>query len=223
MVTLTVVTNSLAAEVDGSHRLYVSTVGEDKTPVEPSDRSDPLRMRDHAAVVDAKKVLGLGKVPITFASCSSRNFRTAPDYSVSAGTRAYMIEYSMADGEKGIAAIVHELAHVFQVEQAGGWGALRKLPTLQIELGADFLTGFVFRFASRKLEIDLFQRFVALQALYVENSSEAHGSPAKRNNAFRRAYFGPLHELSSGVSGDPQAANIKFNDDVFSEIKRYEN
>ncbi|MFO1219648.1 MAG: hypothetical protein U1E89_14875 [Burkholderiaceae bacterium] len=126
------------------------------------------------------------------------------------------MSYPLEAGGRYLAPIVHELAHVMQMRIAGGLAALRAsgLDSRQIELGADFLAGFVFSEALRHVDIDEFQNNLSLIGSYYERTDEAHGTPAQRVSAFRigAVRAPPYHEF------DVQTASRYFGANDYTRV-----
>jgi hypothetical protein len=114
-----------------------------------------------------------------------------------------------------LAPFTHELAHVLQIEMAGGLKPLQdSLESKRIELGADFLTGIVFSYALKEAGLREFQRNLSLIGLYRDSSSNAHGSPGQRTFAFRRGVFFNFANIGMNV---PRAIQ-EFQEIIYGEI-----
>ncbi len=175
---------------------------------------DPLHLASQPAVLASIKALGLSGVPLTLIGCREAPFLTRPGKSPYA--RSYEILYPL--GQKSIESyfspITHELAHVFQSELAGGIGKLTlETRSLQRELGADFLTGVLFKNASNIAAIQ-FQMTVALMSLYRELDENAHGTPVQRNSAFRQGVYLKFSDFGK----DFRKANDEFQENRYGSI-----
>lgn len=126
-----------------------------------------------------------------------------------------------------VGALTHELAHVYQLRRAGGTAALRqelggsqelteaqkRVVRERIELGADFLAGYVIRNYVIGASRADFQTSVALVGDYDDTTGGNHGTPEERTAAFRTGYY------YSGAANDVDAANRYFQRDGFGSIK----
>jgi hypothetical protein len=175
---------------------------------------DPLHLAAQPAIRAAIGALSLSKVPIAFIGCKEAPFFTR--LGRDALTRSYEIVYPIMQvpAETYVPPVTHEVAHVFQSELAGGMANLfLTTRSLQRELGADFLTGVVFKNASR-VDGATFQTTVALMALYREKDENAHGTPVQRNAAFRSGAYLKFSEFDR----DFKRANQEFQDNRYALI-----
>ncbi len=141
-------------------------------------------------VARARTVMGLKDINVLFLLCDSTGFLTKRSPS---GT-VYTIRYpTLDDARRYKAPIIHELAHVLQLERSGGMSALSQSlngSTPRIELGADFLAGVVYkRLWPTDDDTFEYQSDVQLLGSYHLEDAERHGTPADRNSAFRLGYF----------------------------------
>ena len=172
---------------------------------------DRLDIRHQPQMIQAARGLDIDIETIRFQTCNSPSFNTAMVGS------AVTVNYPTAmPFGKIVGALTHELGHVYQLRRAGSTANL--LGELgnsreRIELGADFLAGFVFRnFVSGATRAD-FQTSVALVGDYDDAAGPGHGTPEERVAAFRTGYY------YRGAPGDVNAANRYFQRDGFGSIK----
>ncbi|MGK7870553.1 hypothetical protein [Falsiroseomonas sp. E2-1-a20] len=143
-----------------------------------------------------------------------RGCQEAPFEVVSLRTPAnrFRINYPIARNvgdDSYIAPITHELCHVQQIRSAGGILQLRQTvqnSSARIELGADFLTGVLYKKYLEKVgaggqqrNLRQFQHSLDLLGSY-RSDEGSHGGPVHRIHAFRRGFFfqefqRPLPEL----------------------------
>src|SRR5690606_38242874 len=63
--------------------------------------------------------------------------------------------------------------------------------SLSIELGADFISGIVYKLSKQGININTYQQNLTLRGRYKECNTDAHGSWLQRTNAFRTGAFLP--------------------------------
>lgn len=169
---------------------------------------DPIGLMDDS---DIQALLGAFNIPpseLGFEGCEAGKFSTKQ-----VGER-FLIQYPLGDEISYIAPIAHELAHVWQSRNAGSMAMLmaENLASIkQIELGADFLTGIVFK-ESEAFTKNMFQTSLSLSGRYVEKDAEAHGTPAQRISAFRYGYFAPPFE-------NLRDANEEFQANIYGKLQ----
>lgn len=162
----------------------------------PCADQDPLMLRVNTKIGLARHALGISASHITFRGCVGQPFKTYVDSNTKNGDRNYVITYPSETEDPYLAPIVHELAHVMQLEVAGGSkeavrGA-RQNTSLRVELEADYLTGMVFSQALKSDGTAAFQHSQIFAGMFKEMESDAHGTPSQRNSAFRQGYFQPI-------------------------------
>lgn len=168
-------------------------------------RSDPLHVAALRDLSIAIKALALPADRIQFQGCAKTVFKTAYLPGATAASRRYKIYYPILDQpyQNYVAPLVHELAHVYQIETTGDADKLlqryanRLLP---IELGADFLTGIVARYYLVGARPNLFGDNLQLVGLYRESDVQAHGTPDQRIGAFRFGYFMSASKFRSQIA-----------------------
>lgn len=156
---------------------------------------DPLGLAAMPQVQEAVASLTLTGVQINFIGCPEGRFEILMGIKDSPSRVAYAIYYpnkerSQFSLEEMIAPIVHEVAHIFQSEQYGSIGKLRSHQCIErIELGADFLTGFIFANVLRLEDKALFQTNLSLAGDFDKTHPQNHGTPSYRASAFRMGYY----------------------------------
>lgn len=194
-----------------SNCLYSATVGASKRVVVPCGDEDPQNLGKNKDIQGALRAFGIDPRSIRFRACDDGRFSASPD---ARPPFRYVISYPRRLTAVPIAPIVHELAHAFQMEHAGGLESLRTRPSLQVELAADFLTGLVLSRHLKHVSVMEFQANLALIGLFEELPITAHGTPAQRVAAFRR---GVNYELNLPTI-DFRTAHEDFYADEFSRI-----
>jgi len=147
--------------------------------------------------------------------CRGQKARLTPVRNRKDQVTGYVLHYP-DEADPNFAAIVHELAHAFQVETAGGWDKFFAggRESLSMELGADYLTGAVFQNLKPQPNANLFAHYLAAYAIYFE-TADAHGEPAQRNAAFRLG----LKSRDYETLGSYSRMEARFEDDVLPGLK----
>lgn len=170
--------------------LYSVTVGSEATPVLPCIDADPLKLAEDTDVRTVMQLFGIHLNKVRFKGCTNSRFSVTPDVKSEAGDQRYIVTYPIDIVQSYVAPITHELAHILQMEIAGGLDPLRDAFTSKrVELGADFLAGIVFSNSLLHIDINRFQHNLSLMGQYVELDVDAHGSPSQRNAAFRTGAY----------------------------------
>jgi hypothetical protein len=172
--------------------LHSFAVGGRALQAVPCRDADPLGLAKNVDIAKVTRALNIRSELVRFRGCDDGLFSTAEEQvsGSSQATTRYVITYPSGSRTDFLAPITHELAHVLQIEMAGGLKPLQdSLESKRIELGADFLTGIVFSFALKEAGLGEFQHNLSLMGLYRDSSSNAHGSPTERTSAFRRGVF----------------------------------
>jgi hypothetical protein len=187
------------AAQDSRQWTYLSgvTVGEDSRPVELCEPGDPLGIADNQDIASAIRYLAIDPDDIRFNGCPRGEFAVGLD-PLRADGRGYLIMYPVDVGDRFVAPVTHELAHVLQIQVAGSMSILQAQNSKRIELGADFITGIVFHalfesdirtdmrgLAAAKRRRGEFANNIRLTGSYIEESGDAHGDPSDRSTAFR--------------------------------------
>jgi hypothetical protein len=204
----------LKASSDSGACLFSKTVVE----LPPSGCSgDPLDIRHRQSTDVMVNAYGISNVAINFIGCRDVAFKTQPD---EAGpTRGCTIYYpSGYEQSIYLAPLAHELAHVFQLQDAGGLESLQhKLSSLRIELEADFLAGVIFKNFLTDSNAESFHTNLDLIGKFREFDSSKHGTPAQRASAFQRG----LNLRFSDYKMNMRALHAKFQNDIFGEILHF--
>jgi hypothetical protein len=178
---------------------------------------DPLSLAQDSDVLKIKSALGLQDVKIVFKGCMPGRFSTA-QRGPTAAMRSYVITYPVPEHGPAIgylAPIAHELSHVLQIEIAGTLESLQQSQTSKrIELGADFLSGILYKQALGEGKVNDFQHNLELIGLYYERNAEAHGTPEQRITAFRRGIYFQFDEVNRQI----HQAVEEFQRNVYGEI-----
>jgi hypothetical protein len=195
--------------------LYATTVDERPVPTEPCSDKDPQNLSSDPDIEKVMRALGIQPHRVRFRACTRFATKdTGPNGPVEAPR--YVVSYPSGRVKLYLAPVTHELAHVFQLEAAGGYrGGLERLTSKRIELGADYLTGIVFSQVLQDLELGEFQQNLALMGGYYETDEEAHGTPGERDRAFRRGLRLPFGSMKR----DYRRANEDFQANVYGEIR----
>ena len=168
---------------------------------------DPLGLAKLEPISVAISALRLQIRDIEFVGCPKALFATGHPSKY----RIFYPSTAPKSLEEYVPPLIHELGHVYQLSHFGSTRAAltERYKLIQIELGADYLAGFI---AGRYLDNSEMGEFAAslrISGLYRESSSEAHGTPTQRTAAFRFGYF-----ASAGHnSGSIDAAYMDFDDD----------
>ena len=155
---------------------------------QPTCVADPLNVRIERQLAEAARGLKLDPARLRFQACPGRRFATAMagtiiTISYPAGTRTF---------PQVLGALTHELAHAYQLSRAGSMEALRSQlggSIERIELGADFLAGFLIRHHISGASRADFQASIELVGAYDDLSGASHGTPEERSAAFRTGYY----------------------------------
>jgi hypothetical protein len=126
-------------------------------------------------------VLGIPNDAVKFKACPGGRFSARPSGNT---TAPYIVEYPSEAKSGYLSPITHELAHVFQMQKAGGLEPLRRnFETRKIELGADFITGLVYSKMLSHMKLADFETNLELAGSYRVDAT--HGLPTHRTTAFR--------------------------------------
>ena len=204
---------------DTSHGcLYAVTKGPEKTPVVPCVNADPLNIADDPDIRNVMKALGIELGKVRFKGCKNIRFSVNEDRMPARAGQVYLITYTNEAEQSYVALITHELAHVLQMEMAGGYRPLRDaFISKRIELGADYLTGIIYSNYLKNNNINQFQHHLSLLGQYLELDEDAHGTPSQRSGAFR---FGLFFDFTT-VDRDIRKASENFQFDVYGQIIQF--
>lgn len=195
--------------------LYAFTAGDDDTPISPCDAVDSRGLANDPDVRKTIRALGLDGQKIRFRGCTNTPFFAAQEAAGTGHGMRYVINYPSELQETYIAPITHELAHVLQMEMAGGLVPLREeFESRRVELGADFLTGIIFKQALSHVNLNTFQTNLAVIGKYRERDDRAHGTPEQRTGAFRSGVFMQFDDINR----DMRKANLHFQRNVYGRV-----
>lgn len=187
------------------------------------DGTDAVGLAHDPDVIKAIAALDLQGEDIKFRGCEGGVFSTV-DLS-DEKSASFRISYPLPNDEIAnapkpqgktpyLAPITHELAHVLQLKQKGGYKELtRNREKLSVELAADFIAGLVFSKSARPDPslINSYQQNLALVGRYNEDVAEAHGSWPQRTHAFRRGVF-----IADALTS--LAADSAFETEIFPDL-----
>jgi len=157
------------------------TQGDEKTPIEPCGADDKGIGTD-LRVLAVMRIFNIAPNVVVFQACPGGRFSAMPDGN---DAKRFLVRYPSTAKSNYLAPIVHELAHVVQMRNAGGLAALDpKENSRRIELGADFLAGLAFNMSLSHLNSRDFETNLQLAGSYKVESDD-HGTPEHRTQAFR--------------------------------------
>lgn len=179
--------------------------------------NDLLGFSKAALIQRVISIYSLNSVEIEFIGCNHVEFQTAQGDLVGE-PHTYKVFYPLDKSltrDDYIAPLTHEIAHVRQMESAGGYlPLLAKFEIKRVELEADYLAGVVFRSLSESVSMDQFQHNLILAGLYHDSRTEPHGTPEQRLRAFR--YGHTQNTYRSGA--DIDRARAEFQRDTYGEV-----
>ena len=195
--------------------LYASVDG--GVPLTPCDDVDPLELGKDPQIAKAIVELGIDATRVRFVGCASENFRVRQDKNPD-GRLTYVIYYPSGVHNVFLAPTVHELAHVMQMDAAGGAVALHKRfkkdDSKRIELGADFMTGVLFQNVFPDAQMKEFEQNRNLFGQYVELTLTPHGTPEERSTAFARG----INATFEPGDRDPKRIHEIFQNRIYGEV-----
>jgi hypothetical protein len=158
---------------------------------------DPLKIGGTDYVRAAIRGLGIGDMDVRFIGCAGIGFKISGGHKdLLTKRRQFALYYptqkigKTLNSKEYIAPVVHELSHVYQIERAGGQAKLRdNFCKERIELGADFITGFLFYSTLRIDAAANFQESLHLLGDYADGAHDSHARPTDRTGAFRSGYY----------------------------------
>jgi hypothetical protein len=174
-------------------------------------KGDVLKLGEHQTVKNAIEALELGSVKIDFVGCHNAIFGTTW-----LGKHHYEISYKVVPLTSPEATfmfllpVMHELAHVFQIEHYGGTGKMEQVLDTQpkIELGADFIAGALYHWRWGAFNTTAFSANVELMGDYKADNSDYHGRPEDRSAAFQFGFDYPLTGNSRNIHFGGHAPEI---------------
>ncbi|MGH8083503.1 MAG: hypothetical protein ACREP7_23205 [Lysobacter sp.] len=185
----------------------------DGRPARLCEGDDVYDFANNVNVRRAIETLGLQSKTIRFRGCEGADYSTAKATD-EAGHAIYKITYPLDKDGRYFAPIVHELAHVLQMDMAGGPIALDAYGSKKIELGADYTAGMVSATLLKDVDIRTFQHGLLLMGRYFDRSHDAHGTPEQRTTAFRRGRFFRSNEDVPDI----RAAISHFYQETYAEL-----
>lgn len=195
--------------------LHAITVGPGAIPFEACPPADPLKLANDPDILALMRALGIEARKVEFRGCRKSRFSVTP---VLGPGGKYIVTYPTEAARTYIAPITHELAHVVQIDMAGGLAPLRDaLGSKRIELAADYLTGILFVSSLRNIDVSQFQHNLSLMGAYIELDADAHGTPAQRIGSFR---FGLRFNFDT-VGRDIRRASNHFQAEVYGHIVQF--
>jgi len=181
-------------------------------------RPDPLNLAATPHLEAAMAAFGIQPSQVVLIGCAQASFRIGRPNRSPAGL-TYRITYPIMANrplQSYVAPLVHELAHAFQLSEDGsipGVRARRENSSERVELGADYLSGVVFRRALAEINRGAFQLNSNLIGSYRTDTADLHGSPEERTAAFRTGYY------QDSAPADLRVAEQSFQDDSFGRIR----
>ncbi|UED34239.1 hypothetical protein [Rhizobium ruizarguesonis] len=190
-LSFTSVANS--SDIDG----YLYADGQNRNNSDQKCPDDSLDIASSDYVRKAIDFLSLNDVLITFVGCPEAAFKTGGGFKDRVTKKKkFLIQYPTTvsgenlRSEEYIAPIVHEIGHVYQIKAAGSPGELKQGSCSErIELGADFLAGFVFANGLGVANKKDFQESLRLLGDYSDDPAWSHSIPEDRTAAFRSGYY----------------------------------
>lgn len=158
------------------------TQGDETTPIQPCG-ADVKGIGTDPNVLAVMRTFNIPTNVVVFQACPGGRFSAMPDGN---DAKRFLVRYPSTAKANYLAPIVHELAHVVQMREAGGLAALKpKENSRRLELGADFLAGLAFNMSLHQLNSGDFETNLQLAGSYKVETDD-HGTPEQRTLAFRR-------------------------------------
>lgn len=161
---------------------------------------DPYGVAGDPAVRRAIAQLGLQPAQVELYGCARGRFST---WLVDEQTRTFRINYplgSIYSFRRYAGPLAHELGHVAQIEETGSIARLRaqlRQESGRVELGADFLAGFMFRRFMNLLDQQAFEQSLDLIGNYATGDRATHSQPEARTAAFRMGFFYAVPDVAA--------------------------
>ncbi len=150
-------------------------------------QGDTDSVASDANVQRALEALSIESGAVRFVGCEDGDFSTSED---DREPGKFVVTYPSKLQVPILAAITHELGHVYQIRHVGNLHTLlTKSNIRRIELGADFIAGYVYSMKFKDRSAKDFQQSLLLVGKYVDAAEDAHGSPPMRTAAFRYGLF----------------------------------
>lgn len=161
------------------------SVGNVKVDAPECQEGDPLKLGQNELIKSVMKGFSIDSALIAFQGCERTNFRVM-ELANRKDKARFLISYPLDIGNRFLAPVAHELAHVVQILKVGDSLKLKESSTsIKIELAADFMVGYSFARYLKNVPLEQFQENLSLVGLYVEKDIDAHGTPEQRTSAFR--------------------------------------
>jgi len=163
----------VAAADDGAPDcLFAFKQGDEKVAVEPCG-ADTKGIGADVNVLKVMRTFGIPTDVIAFQACPGGRFYVMPDGS---DAKRYLVRYPSDATSNYLSPIVHELAHVVQMRNAGGLAALNPKETASHQLGADSLAGLAFNSSLSRLNSLTSKTNLQLVGSYKVGTDD-HGHP----------------------------------------------
>ena len=190
--------------------LFGTALGEDEQPVGACPELDPLHLERNLQVRKLIAAINMSPQSISFAGCPGSVYAVQMH-----SDGRYVITYPPEIREGFIAPVAHEIAHIVQIQAAGGLDQLQaRYRSRRVELGADYLAGILFRRVLPEVSRNEFQNHVHLKGLYREPSlARAHGTPVQRTAAFRFGIVGKTEPVGATLA----EASEHFQEDLYEK------
>ena len=121
-LTLALVAGKGAEATEQEQGCLYSTVVDGK-PVQACGYQDPLKVASDDDVLKVMRSFSIDPATVTFRGCRGGTFSTAQDASKA---NQYIITYPLEAADTYLAPIVHEMAHVVQMQMVGGSRAVAR-------------------------------------------------------------------------------------------------
>lgn len=211
---------ALATDTSLSTRDCLFATHADGKELKPCADNDPLMLHASTKLELAKQALKIPAGRVSFRGCTGQRFATYIESATKSGEYKYVVTYPSETPDDYLAPMIHELAHVMQLEDAGGSkSAVRNArgnKSLRIELEADYLTGIVFSQILKTDSVVAFQHNKTFAGMFKEDEYDAHGTPSQRTSAFRMGYYQTLDEDLPDI----KTAALHFQANVYDDLAR---
>lgn len=194
---------------------YSRTVNGKKAQSATCSETDPYGFAANVDVLKVVTALSLDARQIRFVGCAKGEFAVSEKFaSDRAAAQIYVVTYPLEANPRNLAAITHELAHVFQLQASGGYESLRRVASKRSELGADFLAGMLYAHVLNHRATAEFHQDLAQTGLYRDSSIQSHGDPHERSEAFMRGQSFDIGRVGRSYRN----AIREFQDNIYADI-----
>lgn len=211
---------ALAADTGISTEDCMFATHADGKELKPCADNDPLMLHNNAKLELAKQALKIRPGRVSFRGCTGQRFATYINSATKGGEYRYVVTYPSETRSDYLAPVIHELAHVMQLESVGGSKvavrSARGNESLRVELEADYLTGMVFSQVLKADSVVAFQHNITFAGMFKEGEYDAHGTPSQRTSAFRMGYYQTLGEDLPDI----KTAALHFQANVYGDLAR---